>query len=108
MNKRMMIITNLILILMLVILSGCSPGEKAEPTSAPPEAPTSVPPGAPTSAPPEAPTSAPPEAPETRKQLVLAAPYEPDGLDMQQVKWTLLSAHGIFTQPVVTFDPQTG
>ncbi len=108
MNKRMMIITNLVLILMLAILSGCSPGEEAEPTSAPPEAPTSVPPDAPTSAPPDAPTSAPPDAPATRKQLVLAAPYEADGLDMQQIKWTLLSAHALIAQPVVTFDPQSG
>jgi len=100
MKTRMRILLNIVIILTLVLLSGCGKGEEVVPTSAPPEAPTS--------APPEAPTSAPPEAPTTRKQLVLAAPYEPDGLDMQQVKWTLLSAHGIFTQPVITFDPKTG
>jgi len=93
---------------MLFLLAGCKTGESIEPTSAPPEQPTSAPPEAPTSAPPEAPTGASPEAPETRKQIVLAAPYEPDGLDMQQVKWTLLSVHSQMTQPVLTFDPETG
>jgi peptide/nickel transport system substrate-binding protein len=77
---------------MFILLSGCGSGTDVVPTGEPPEGPT----------------SAPPDAPETRKRLVLAAPYEPDGLDMQQIKWTLLSAHGITTQPVLTFDPETG
>ena len=100
MSTRKRQIFGIALTTMFILLSGCGSGADVVPTGEPPEEPTS--------APPEEPTSAPADAPETRKQLVLAAPYEPDGLDMQQIKWTLLSAHGITTQPVLTFDPETG
>lgn len=100
MSRRKRQILGIALTTMFILLSGCGSGADVVPTGEPPEGPTS--------APPDAPTSAPPDAPETRKRLVLAAPYEPDGLDMQQIKWTLLSAHGITTQPVLTFDPETG
>jgi peptide/nickel transport system substrate-binding protein len=87
----------MVVAIVTVVLPGCSPQEKAGPTTAPTTALT-----APTTAPTAAPTTAPTAA---RTRLIIASAWEPKTLDAHMASWSDFN-HRIISQPLVGFDMQ--